>query len=161
MKIRPLRADNHPKVSALLKQSFPGSNYEVRLFEQLHKNQRPMHEWVCIHTNRVIAYIAFSNAYHDNEICGLHIAPFAVMQQFQHLGVATELLSFTMRQQQIAEKSVFVVGKNKFYSKFGFKPCKSPRNPFTKNNKNFLSINHIATKDYTIGYEPEFKNQNL
>lgn len=63
MKIRQLTLENYDKASALLRQAFPKTTYEVQLVENLHKNGRVLHEWVCIHTNRVVAYIAFSNAY--------------------------------------------------------------------------------------------------
>ena len=78
MKIRKLTSENYAKASALLRQAFPGNTYEVQLVEKLHKNGKAMHEWVCIHTNRVIAYIAFSNAYNGSDVCGLHLAPLAV-----------------------------------------------------------------------------------
>ncbi|HEY5974897.1 MAG TPA: GNAT family N-acetyltransferase, partial [Geobacteraceae bacterium] len=71
MKIQKLTIENRPKVYALLQHAFPGSDYEAGVVRKLHENGRPVHEWVCIHTSKVIAYIAFSNAYHGTEICGL------------------------------------------------------------------------------------------
>jgi len=69
VKIRELTPDNYPKASALLRQAFPRSTHEVQLVENLHKNNKPMHEWVCIHINAVIAYIAFSRAYNGSAVC--------------------------------------------------------------------------------------------
>jgi putative acetyltransferase len=68
MKIQKLTEENYTKVYALLRCAFPGSEYEVELVQKLHKNGRPLHEWVCLHTNKVIAYIAFSNAYNGNDL---------------------------------------------------------------------------------------------
>ncbi len=71
MKIRQLTPENYPKASALLRQALPRSVYEVRLVENLHKNGKTMHEWVCLHINAVIAYIAFTKAYNGSAVCGV------------------------------------------------------------------------------------------
>jgi putative acetyltransferase len=88
MKIQKLTIENRAKVYALLQRAFPGSDYEAGLVQKLHENGRPVHEWVCLHTNKVIAYLAFSHAYHGNDICGLHLAPMAVTPEFQKQGWA-------------------------------------------------------------------------
>lgn len=156
MKIRPLTPEYYVKVSAMLRQAFPRSTYEERLVENLHKNGRAMHEWVCLHTNRVIAYIAFSNAYKGSEICGLHLAPLAVKPEFQKQGIGSELLRFAMRQKAIREKPVFVLGDPVFYQKFGFQLCSQPICPFDKKNAHFLAIHHNIENEFSVGYEPEF-----
>jgi len=157
MKIRKLTSENYSKVSALLGLAFPGSSYEVRLFEKLHKNNKTMHEWVCIHTNKIIAYIAFTNAYNDVDVCGLHLAPLAVKPEFQKQGVGSELLRFALRQVVIKESTIFVLGDPIFYQKFGFDPCTTPICPFDKNNAHFLSIRNKTQSQFTVGYESEFK----
>lgn len=156
MKIRPLTLENHPKALALLRQAFPSSRYEDRLFTHLHKNKRTIFEWVCVHTNRYVAYIAFTQAYHDNKVYGLHLAPLAVNPQFQNQGIGSELLRFALRQKEIREQPLFVLGDTRFYNKFGFEQCTQPLCPFTKNNTHFLSIRNPADLNFTVGYEPEF-----
>ena len=157
MKIRKLSPDLFAKASALLRQSFPGSDYEERLVVNLHKNEKVIHDWVCIHTNKVIAYIGFSNAYNGDEVCGLHLAPLAVKPDFQHQGIGTELLRFALRQDVIRESTLYVLGKPAFYKKFGFEHCTNPICPFDKENKNFLTIRNSESAQFTIGYEPEFR----
>ncbi len=157
MKIRQLSADNYPKVSALLRQAFPESNNEVRLVEQLHLKKKTVHEWVCIHINRVIAYIAFTKAYNGSEVCGLHLAPLAVKPEFQNQGVGSELLRFALRQDVIRENTIFVLGDPVFYMKFGFESCTQPVCPFDTDNAHFLSIRNTASGKFTVGYESEFK----
>ncbi len=76
------------KVYALLRRAFPGGGAEAGLVQRLHENERPVQEWVCIHTNKVIAYIAFTNAYHGSEVCGLHLGPMAVAPNFKGRGWA-------------------------------------------------------------------------
>ena len=156
MKIRKLTPENYPKVTGLLKQTFPGSNYEVQLVENLHNNGKAVHEWVCIHVNKVVAYIAFSKAYNGSEVCGLHLAPLAVRKDLQRQGIGSELLRFALRQQVIKESTIFVLGASGFYQKFGFEPCDSPVCPFAKKKGQFLSIRNNISSQFTVGYESEF-----
>jgi len=158
MKIRKLTPDNYAKVSALLQQAFPGSDYEVHLVENMHKNGTAVHEWVCIHINTVIAYIAFSNAYNGPAVCGLHLAPLAVKPEFQKQGVGSELLRFALRQDVIRDRTIFVLGAPGFYPKFGFAPCPLPLCPFDKKNGHFLSLRNNLTNQFTVGYESEFQS---
>lgn len=157
MKIRPLTPDNYPKVVALLRQAFPRSRYEVQLVEKLHKNNKIVHEWVCIHCNTIVAYIAFSHAFDGKTVCGLHLAPLAVKPLMQNQGIGSELLRFSLRQDVIKESPIFVLGEPNFYRKFGFERCALPICPFDKNNAHFLSIRNNTSHDFTVGYEPEFK----
>ena len=156
MKIRKLTSENYPKASALLRQAFPGSNYEVKLVENFHKNGKAVHEWVCIHTNTIIAYIAFSNAYNGSTVCGLHLAPFAVKPEFQKQGIGSELLRFALRQDVMKANTIFVLGDPGFYQKFGFELCTMPICPFDKNNAHFLSIRNNTSSQFTVKYESEF-----
>jgi putative acetyltransferase len=156
MKIRQLTPENYAKASALLRQSFPGSNYEVRLVENFHKHGKEVHEWVSIHTNKIIAYIAFSKAYNGSAVCGLHLAPLAVKPEFQRHGVGSELLRFALRQEAIKTQAIFVLGDPGFYQRFGFAPCEMPVCPFAKKKANFLSIRNDTSSQFTVGYESEF-----
>ena len=157
MKIQKLTIENRPKVYALLQQAFPGSDYEARLVQNLHENGKPIHEWVCIHTSKVIAYIAFTNAYDGSDICGLHLAPMAVAPDFQGEGVGSELLRFALRQEAIRSETLFVLGEPGYYKRFGFEPCSAPICPFDKNNAHFLSMRNTITTRFSVGYEPEFR----
>lgn len=156
MKIRKLTPENYAKVSALLQQAFPGSTYEVQLVENFHKNGTCVHEWVGIHVNRVIAYIAFSKAYNGAAVCGLHLAPLAVNPEFQGQGTGSELLRFALRQELIKESTIYVLGAPGFYRKFGFEPCAQPLCPFDKDNGHFLSLRNTTAAPFTVGYEAEF-----
>lgn len=157
MKIRKLTSENYPKAYALLRQAFPNSSYEEQLVEKLHNNDKEMHEWVCIHINTVIAYIAFSNAYKGSDVCGLHLSPLAVKPEFQKQGVGSELLRFALRQPVIKDNTIFVLGAPEFYKKFGFEPCAMPICPFDKKKAHFLSIRNNMSSQFTVGYEMEFK----
>lgn len=156
MKIQKVTIDHRPKVYALLQRAFPGSSYEAALVQKLHEKGKPLHEWVCIHTNKVIAYIAFSNAYHGSQTCGLHLAPMAVAPDFQKQGVGSELLRFALRQEPIAHQPLFVLGEPGYYKRFGFETCSQPICPFDKNNSHFLCMRNDIAANFTIGYEQEF-----
>lgn len=157
MKIQKVTPENRPKVYALLQRAFPGSSYETALVQKLHERGRELHEWVCIHVNKVIAYIAFSSAYHGNEICGLHLAPMAVAPDFQKQGIGSELLRFALRQEAIKNQPLFVLGAPGYYRRFGFEPCTQPSCPFDQNNAHFLSMRNTGNAGFVVGYEPEFK----
>jgi putative acetyltransferase len=156
MKIQKVTIENRPKVYALLQRAFPGSDYEAALVQRLHENGRSSYEWVCIHTSKVIAYIAFTNAYHGSAVCGLHLAPMAVAPDFQRQGVGSELLRFALRQEAIKSQPLFVLGEPGYYKRFGFEPCSLPVCPFDKNNAHFLSMRNSMDTSFVVGYEPEF-----
>lgn len=160
MKIRKLSPENYDKASALLRRAFPGSSQEARLVEKFHQQGTEVHEWVSLHINRVIAYIAFSNAYEGDEVCGLHLGPLAVKPEFQRQGVGSELLRFALRQEIIKTRTIFVLGDPGFYRKFGFEPCALPVCPFAKNQAHFLSIRNPGSHRFTVGYEPEFGSRS-
>ena len=157
MKIRKLTPENYPKASALMRQAFPRSTSEVQLVENLHKHGKPVHEWVCLHINAIIAYIAFTKAYNGKAVCGLHLAPLAVKPEFQRQGIGSELLGFALRQEIVKANTIFVLGDPRFYRKFGFESCVMPICPFDKNNAHFLSLRNNTTSQFTVGYEAEFK----
>lgn len=157
MKIQALSIENRPKAYALLRRAFVGSSYEADLMQLLHENDKPLHEWICIHSGKAIAYIAFSNAFDAAEVCGLHLAPMAVSPDFQRQGVGTELLNFALRQPQIKAQSLFVLGEPSYYRRFGFEPCAQPICPYDKNNAHFLSLRNAAETSFVVGYEAEFR----
>lgn len=156
MKIRALTPELLPKAGSLVHHAFAPSRFELQLFDNLHAQSRPLHEWVCIHRNAVIAYICFSRAFHGQEVCGLHLAPLAVQPQIQGQGIGSELLRFALRQEVVATQPIFVLGDPAYYQKFGFVPCATPQCPFDKSNKHFLSLRSSLSEPFTIGYEPEF-----
>lgn len=156
MKIQRLTEENRPRVYALLRLAFPESEYEAKLVENLHKNNKTVYEWVSVHRNKIISYIAFSNAYHGHDLCGLHLAPLAVTPEFQNQGVGAELLRFALRQEEIKSSPLFVLGEPGYYQKFGFALCALPICPFDKDNSHFLSIRNETATSFTVGYEAEF-----
>jgi len=158
MKIRKVEAEHRARVYALLKSAFSGSSYEANLVKRFHDNGAPLHEWACIQTGKVIAYLAFSNAYRGQEACGLHLAPMAVAPEWQLQGIGSQLLRFALRQEEIREQTLYVLGEPAYYRQFGFETCATPTCPYDKNNTYFLSLRNPPDSDFTVGYAPEFKS---
>ncbi len=157
MKIRRIIHEDRNKVYGLFRKGFPDANIELNVLQKMHKNNRNLHEWACIHTNKNIAYIAFSNAYNGKKVCGLHLAHFVVRPDFQGRGIGSELLSFTLRQKEIQASTLFVLGDVQFYKKFGFELCSGLSCQFSGKGKQFLSLRNTGEEHFTVSYEPEFK----
>lgn len=156
MKIRRPDDNDYLKVYALLSSVFNRSDYEKKLIEKLNNNNQIVNDWVCIIRNRVVAYIAFTNAYKGKEVCGLHLAPLAVKPDFQNQGIGSELIRFALRQKDIKGRPVFVLGDVDFYKRFGFEKSKTVLSPFDKKNKNFMLIGSFVVDNFIIGYESSF-----
>ena len=156
MKIRKVTEDTLPKVLGLLKQAFARSNREVALIEKLHKSNSEIDEWVCIHINKVIGYIAFTKAYDGDAVCGLHLTTLAVKPEYQNQGIGAELIRFALRQDKIKSQTLFVLGKAEYYEPFGFTRCSNPVCPFTNKKRHFLSLGSSFEHNFTVGYEKEF-----
>ena len=158
MKIRkPDNADWEKKVAAILHRAFPGSKYEEQLVESLRAKDKIVCEWIAIQRNKVVGYIAFTNAYNGSDVVGLHLGPMAVHPDCQKSGIGSELIRFALRQKEIKDQTIFVLGAERFYKRFDFAPCAAPICNFTKNNTGFMVRGSSSSADFTIGYEKEFK----
>ncbi len=159
MKIRkPETEELQKKANAVLFRAFKNSKYEENLVINLRKNGKELHEWVAIIRKMVVGYVALTNAYKNGEKIGYHLAPVAVHPDFQRSGIGSELIRFALRQADIKDQPIFVLGAPKYYERFGFKFVKNPICKFDKNNRHFLAINFDESAEkFTVGYEKEFK----
>ena len=157
MKIRKVIPEERNKVYGLFGKVFSGSNVQLNSLQKLHRKNRMLHEWVCIHTNKNIAYIAFSNAYKDGEVCGLHLLYLLVKPEFQGQGIRTELLQFALRQPELQDVAVYVLGDRIFFEHFGFELCANPCSQFSGKKRKFLSLGNTITTQCTVQYDPEYK----
>jgi len=155
MKIRAVTDEDRPKALGLLRAAFPKGNQE-RLVTRLHQADKIVHEWVLIHVNRAIAYIAFTHARVDGKVVGLHLGPVAVKPEFQRQGFGAELIRFALRQPQIRELPVYVLGPPRYFRRLGFEPCRFPLCPLDKGNEHFLAMGNTINSRVTISYEKEF-----
>ena len=155
MKIRRVDPEGYNRVYGLFRKGFPELTRKLRVLEDLHRNERDLLEWVCIHKNKNIAYIAFSNVYNGHEVCGLHLLYLLVKPEFQGRGIGTELLHFALRQPAIATETVYTHGHLQFFARFGFKPCPHIGSPLAGRRKQLLSINQKGSKSVTLNYDIE------
>ena len=155
MKIRKVSLENRNKVYGLFRKGF-GNLSQLNSLQKLHRNNRILHEWVCIHTNKDIAYIAFSNAYHDGKICGTHLLFLLVKPEFQGQRIGIELMEFALRQPELQDTAVYVLGDRGFFERFGFELCTNPCSKFSGKKRKFLSLGNIAKTQFTIMYDPEY-----
>lgn len=156
MKIQRVTPEHRAKVYALLRGAFPGQPGPATLVQRLHDGGRPLHEWVCLQTNKAIAYIAFSSAYHGPEVCGLHLATLAVAPEMRKQGIGSELLRFALRQEAICLTPLFVLGAPGFFRRFGFAPCDNPVSRFSTPKSPLLALHNSAESSFVLGYDPEF-----
>ena len=157
MKIRKVIPEEQNKVYGLFRKGFPGSTVQLNSLQKLHRNNKILHEWVCIHTNKNIAYIAFSNAYDDSKVCGLHLLYLLVKPEFQRQGIGTELLQFALRQQELQDVAVYALGDRNFYERFGFELCQNQRSKFSGKKRKLLSLGNTTASPFTVTYDPEYK----
>jgi putative acetyltransferase len=155
MKIQKVNADNQKKAYALLRRVFSAGK-EATQVEAFHENGLVIHDWIAVHGAKAIGYIAFTQAYHGDSVCGFHLGPLAIAPDFQKQGVGTELMQFALRQTVFQEQPLFVLGPAGFFERFGFQLCKTPRSQLTKQKVQFLKRGDLLVDDFTVGYETIF-----
>ena len=115
-------------IDELIEQAFD-RKAEAHLVRNLRNNSTaydPMLEFVVIKDQWAIAHILYTHAFviqGDLKHPTLAMAPVSVHPNYQRKGIGTHLITDTL--QTLKEKnieSVFVLGHEKFYPKFGFKP---------------------------------------
>lgn len=156
MKIQRVTDDHRAKVYALLRRVYPARPETAVLVQRLHDHGKPLHEWVCLHTNRAVAYIAFSTAYRGEAACGLHLAFLVVVPELQKQGIGSELLRFALRQTAIAAEPLFVIGPPGFLQRFGFTPCPTVTTPLAAGKGALLALRQAPGEGFALGYDAEF-----
>ena len=156
MKIRPVEKEGRNRVYGLLRKGFPSTKKDLEIVQRLHRNEKLIYEWVCIHKNKNIAYIVFSNAYNGAEVCGLHLLFLFVKPEYQGNGIGTELLQFAMRQKEIKKNILYVLGDLEFFSKFGFSISSNVKSVLGGKRFKLLSTTQKRKEQrFVVGYERE------
>lgn len=155
MKIRPVVREERNRVYGLLRKGYSFFKEEFETIQRLHRNDKELYEWVCIHKNKNIAYIVFSKAYKGKTVCGLHLLFLFVKPEFQGKGIGTELMRFALRQKAIKGSPLYVLGDINYFSRFGFGRCNNPKGNLEGNKRKLLSTQKRSETCFTIGYEKE------
>jgi len=157
MKMEAVGASDRNEVGELLDAVFAPSMFESTLMAGLRHAGREVCERVVRNGGRIIAHVAFTNAYRGTLPIGLHLAPVSVHPGCQRQGVGTFLLTQALAEPGVAERAVFVLGDPRYYGRFGFQRIARPRCPFDRHNQHFQALRWTANDDFAVGYEPEFQ----
>lgn len=158
------KPNNIPAIHDLLLQSFP-TDSEAFLVDRLRKNASPYLSLVAEQDHQLIGHLFFSPAHLPKHpsIKVMGLAPLAVEDEFQDLGIGTALVKAGLamcRDQGI--QAVVVLGHASYYPRFGFAPavnfgmfCKYP-----VPSETFMVIelvkNALPKNPGMIHYHPEF-----
>jgi len=121
--VRPERAQDHPEVFSVHARAF-GRPDEARLVELLRPAKQPKVSLVALQNGQVVGHILFTPVRLPQapRIHAMGLGPVAVLPEYQHRGVGSRLVQVGMDALRIgAVDLVFVVGDERFYSRFGFR----------------------------------------
>lgn len=79
----------------------------------------------------------------ENKEVSLALAPVSVLPQYQNSGIGSKLIIESLKiAKQIGFKSVIVLGHDKYYPRFGFKPASTwnIKCPFDVPNESFMAL---------------------
>lgn len=157
--IRPAQAADESAVLAVIDAAFAPSTYEAELVQRLLRNQREIRHWVSVSdAGGISGHILYTRAYHGETPIGWHLAPLAVLPEWQRQGVGSELLRETLDASELGGEPVFVLGAPAYYGRFGFELVPNPVCAFDEGNAHFMAQrwNGAGGPAFTVGYEPEF-----
>lgn len=99
----------------------------------------------------------------ENKYNSLALAPVSVLPEYQNTGIGGKLISESLKiAKEIGFKSVIVLGHDKYYPRFGFKPARiwGIRAPFEVPDKAFmaleLEVRGLDGVTGTVVYSKEF-----
>ena len=156
MKIRKLEIEDRFKVIALIKNTFPDKKSHLRIITALYENNKDTYEWVCIHRKRIIAYIIFTKAYKENEVCGHLLGNITVHREFVKENVGDELIKFALRQKPIKDKPVFALRNKKFLTNHGFIKCENQYCSIPVRKDEFLTFGNNIKEPFRVDFESEY-----
>ena len=79
----------------------------------------------------------------ENKEISLALAPISILPQFQNEGIGSKLITASLkRAKELGFKSVIVLGHDKYYPRFGFKPASiwNIRVPFDVPDQSFMAL---------------------
>lgn len=147
-----------------------GQEAEGILIEKLRKNQKFIKELslVACMGSEIIGHILFFpikiNSENDSYE-SLALAPMSVIPELQGLGIGSQLVEKGIaKAKKLGHQSIIVLGHDKYYPKFGFKPASkfNITPPFEVPDNVFLAkeiiLNSLADISGCVEYPKEFKN---
>lgn len=174
--IRKESLEDRDVIYNLIKEAFKNAEHsdgdEQNLVTRLRKspNYIPELSLVATEANEIIAHVMLTKLFIDDGKVkheSLALAPVSVKPEFQNKGVGSMLINEALRlSKQMNYKSVFVLGSEKYYPRFGFKESLEfgIKAPFEVPSENFMAIEledkALENVSGNIIYAKEFFEQN-
>ena len=146
-----------------------GQDNEANLVELLRKSESfvPELSIVAINDDELIGHILFTKIKIINDIDefeSLALAPMAVHQQHQNLGIGSKLVKYGLQKaKELGFVSVIVLGHKEYYPRFGFEPAINwnIKAPFDVPSEVFMGmeLKHFGLKNVSgiVQYPKEFE----
>ncbi|MPQ48645.1 GNAT family N-acetyltransferase [Marinifilum sp. N1E240] len=167
--IRPENKNDYSVITMINDMAF-GQEAEGKLVEKLRKNRKFIKELSLVASmgNEVVGHILFfpilikSN---EKEFQSLALAPMSVIPELQSLGIGSQLVEKGLsKAKKLGHQSVIVLGHDKYYPKFGFKPASKfdITAPFEVPDQAFMAIelekNSLDCVQGCVEYPKEFND---
>ncbi|MGL4570720.1 MAG: GNAT family N-acetyltransferase [Clostridium sp.] len=172
MKIRKEELNDKEQIFVVVEEAFKGVEHsdgsEQFLVDKLRESDSYINELsiVALEEDKIIAHVMFTIlkiSFEGKEYEMLSLAPVSVSPQFQNKGIGTEIIEYGLKvAKEIGYKSVFVLGDNKYYSRFGFKDTTiyNINSPFDVPSDYYMGLElekgSLNMKGATIIYPKEF-----
>lgn len=158
--IRQARSSDLEAILRLLDAAFTPSTYESALVKLVALAQGPAHAWVAETDEGGLAgYVLYTPATREGAIIGWHLAPVAVMPEWQGRGIGSALIRQTLSSPALEKEAIFVLGDPAFYERFGFGMITEAICPYDEANRHFRALRWRGESggSFTIGYIPAFE----
>ena len=168
IQIRPENKNDYKIISMVNDMAF-GQETEGILIEKLRKNRNFIKELslVACMGNEIIGHILFFPIQIKSEgesFESLALAPMSVIPELQGLGIGSQLVEKGIaKAKKLGHQSIIVLGHEKYYPKFGFKPASefNITAPFEVSDNVFMAKeiqpNSLADVSGCVEYPKEFK----
>ncbi len=172
IKIRQEKETDYKVSENLIEKAFKNTEYsdqkEHLLVAKLRKSSNfvPELSLVAELDGKIVGHIMLTKLIIENEknrYSTLALAPVSVLPEHQNKGVGSKLISESLKvAKEIGFKSVIVLGHDKYYPRFGFKPASiwGIKAPFEVQDENFMALEledgGLADIKGTVVYSKEF-----
>lgn len=156
----------------IVEESFRNEEYsdhkEHFLIEKLRRSNAfiPELSLVAEINKEIIGYIMLTRIFIENDHSrhvSLALAPVAILPEYQNRGIGSKLINESLKiAKELGFESVIVLGHDKYYPRFGFKPTSSfgIKAPFDIPNEMFMAVelrdDSLAGVKGTVIYSKEF-----
>ncbi len=125
--VRQVRTGEEEAVRAVVEKAFDNSPQTPRLVELMRRRGKILLSFIAEYDQKIVGMIMFHPSLlvdGSNKQRVLMLAPLAVLPEFQRRGIGTRLTRHAIAALQADKWEIaFVVGRRRFYPRFGFQPA--------------------------------------